>query len=127
LILKTYPIVTKPRKQARGKWYTFLFKRKGRIYASCSGTTSVYTWLLGKKGHISFKTRLGKVKRMKTQNQSEQTLSNYDTTRNTKAKEKWKKEEYFNPYKEDLSPVESPIMLQEKNSLWPRVNHNRQV
>jgi hypothetical protein len=97
VILKTYPTVTKPRKQARGKWYMLLFKRKGRIYASCSGTSSVYTWMSGKKGRISFKTSLGKVKRMKTQTQSEQTLSNYDTTRNTKAKEQCKKKKYFNP------------------------------
>jgi hypothetical protein len=94
--LKTYPTVTKPSKQVRGKWYTLLFKRKGRIYASFSGTSSVYTWMSGKKGHLSFKIRLGKVKRLKTQTHSEQTLSNYDTTRNTKAKEQRKKEKYFN-------------------------------
>jgi len=97
VILKTYPAVTKPSKQARGKWYTLMFKRKGCIYTSCSGTTSVYTQLSGKKGHISFKTRLGKVKRMKTQTQSEQTLFHCDTTRNTKEKEQCKKEKYFNP------------------------------
>jgi hypothetical protein len=97
VILKTYPTVTKPRKKARGKWYTLLFKRKGRIYASCSGTTSVYTRLSGKNGRISFKTRLGKVKRLKTQTQSEQTLSDCDTKTNTKEKEQCKKEKYFNP------------------------------
>jgi hypothetical protein len=97
VILKTYPAVTKPRKQARGKCYMLMFKRKGRIYTSCSGTASVYTRFLKKKGRISFKTRLGKVERLKTQTQSEQTLSNCDMTRNTKEKEKCKKEKYFNP------------------------------
>jgi hypothetical protein len=97
VILKTYPAVTKPRKQARGKWYMLLFKKKGCIYASCSGTTSVYMQMSGKKGRIYFKTRLGKVKKLKTRTQSEQTLSNCDTTRNTKAKERCEKEKYFNP------------------------------
>jgi hypothetical protein len=48
---------------------------------------------------------------MKTQNQSEIFLLSSDTTRNAKEKEKCKEKKYFNPYKEDLSPVESPILL----------------
>jgi hypothetical protein len=87
VILKTYPAITKPSKQARGKWYILQFKRKGHIYVSCSGTIGVYMRLSGKKGCISFKTRPGKVKRMKTQTQSEQNLSNSDMTRNAKTKE----------------------------------------
>jgi hypothetical protein len=48
---------------------------------------------------------------MKTQTQSEQNLTSSDMTRNTKEKEKGKKKKYFNPYKEDLSPVEYPFLL----------------
>jgi hypothetical protein len=47
----------------------------------------VYMRLSRHKGCICFKTRLGKGKRLKTQTQSEQNLSNSDTTRNTEEKE----------------------------------------
>jgi hypothetical protein len=65
MILKTYLAVTKPRKQEKGSGIHDCSREKGRIYTSCSGTASVYTWLSGEKGHISFKTRLGKGKRLK--------------------------------------------------------------
>jgi hypothetical protein len=36
-------------------------------------------------------------------------------------------EKILQPLEGRSSPVESPIQLQGKNSLWPRVNHKKQV
>jgi hypothetical protein len=57
----------------------------------------VYTRLSGEKGHICFKTRPDKGKRMKTQTQSEKDLLRSDMERNTEEKEQCKKKKYFNP------------------------------
>ena len=50
-------------------------------------------------------------KGLKTQTRSEQNLLSSGTTRNKKEKEKCKEKKYFNPYKEDFSLVELPILL----------------
>jgi hypothetical protein len=60
------------------------------------------------------KTRPDKWKMMKNQTQSEKNLSSSDTTRNAKEKEQCKEKKYFNPYKEDLSPVESQFCYEGK-------------
>jgi hypothetical protein len=97
VILKTYPSVTKPSKQARGSGIRDYSREKG-IYTPLSvGQQACIHDCQGKKGRICFKTRLGKGKRLKTQTQSEQNLSSSDTTRNTKEKEQGKTKKVLQP------------------------------